>query len=104
MCLCVCVCVFFSGCDLDVDNPQVLHSALTRHNQSLSPAFQNTIALTYSSYHNRIYEITENRVNLEVDVLAKYVERSMGATIEALRGEIKTLQDKVSKLEAGGAR
>jgi len=38
-----------------------------------------------------------------VDVLAKYVERSMGATIEALRGEIKTLQDKVARLEGGGA-
>lgn len=36
-----------------------------------------------------------DRVNLEVDVLAKYVERSMGATLEALRVEIKMLQDKV---------
>lgn len=87
-----------------MSRPLVLHSALTRHNQSLSPAFQNTIALTYSCNHNCIYKTTENRVNLEVDVLAKYVERSMGATIEALRGEIKTLQDKVAKLEAGGAR
>lgn len=39
------------------------------------------------------------RVNLEVDVLAKYVERSMGATIAALREEVDALKAKVERLE-----
>jgi prefoldin subunit 5 len=43
-----------------------------------------------------------NRVNLEVDVLAKYVERSMGATIESLRANIEALQERVAVLEGRG--
>lgn len=41
-------------------------------------------------------------MNLEVDVLAKYVERSMGPIIDQLKGEITALQTRVAQLEAGG--
>lgn len=62
-----------------------------------------SLSLFYVGQGMTVATIHINRVNLEVDVLAKYVERSMGATLEALRGEIKMLQDKVARLEAGGA-
>jgi hypothetical protein len=36
-----------------------------------------------------------------VDVLAKYVERSVAASLEALRSEVSELKQKVERLEAG---
>lgn len=43
----------------------------------------------------------DKQVNLEVDVLAKYVERSVGPIIDQLRGEIGALQARVAQLEGG---
>lgn len=41
----------------------------------------------------------KTQVNLEVDVLAKYVERSMGPLIDQLKGEVAALQMRVAELE-----
>lgn len=45
---------------------------------------------------------TQQQVNLEVDVLAKYVERSVGPIIDQLRDEIVALQTRLATLEKGG--
>lgn len=40
-----------------------------------------------------------NRVNLEVDVLAKYMERSVAANNEELRAMVAKLEARVAELE-----
>lgn len=46
----------------------------------------------------------QQQVNLEVDVLAKYVERSVGPVIDQLKGEVEALQARVAAMEKGGGR
>ncbi|EWM22689.1 Riboflavin synthase-like beta-barrel [Nannochloropsis gaditana] len=59
--------------------------------------------IAYTQKHIIVpHKAVGDRVNLEVDVLAKYVEHSMGATIESLRANIEALQERVAVLEGRG--
>lgn len=49
--------------------------------------------------HRRTVLMMACRVNLEVDVLAKYVERSVAASQEELRLTVEKLSARVAELE-----